>query len=238
MAFQFQCPQGHLLEGDPSQAGQACTCPMCGVMFIIPQPIAAPAPAAPQYSPAPQYPAPPQYPAAHQYSPAPAASYPPAPAQFPSAPVAQFPATPTSQSSAPASAQFPALLAPQPGPPMFPQVGVEAPAAPVIQTETPSAGPVVDVAAAPAAPTLLHIPCPKGHELEVPPDMLNQEVLCPHCNTQFKLRERDSVEFKRKREIELERRDFKRGQAWLNWAIVAAVIVVLGLIIMIAASRS
>ena len=221
MAFQFQCPQGHLLEGDPSQSGQACTCPMCGVLFIIPQPIAAPL--APQYSPAQQYPAPPQYSAVPQYGAAPTAS-------FTAAPVAQYPAAPV--------AQVPAPPAPQPGPPMFPQVGVEAPAAPVIQTEAPSAGPVVDVTAAPAEPTLLHIPCPKGHELEVPPDMLNQEVLCPHCNTQFKLRERDSVEFKRKREIELERRDFKRGQAWLNWAIVAAVIVVLGLIIMFAASRS
>ena len=90
---------------------------------------------------------------------------------------------------------------------------------------------------APAEPTLLHIPCPKGHELEVPPDMLNQDVLCPHCNTQFRLREKDSVEYKRKREIEIERRDYKRGQVWLNWAIAAAVIVVLGLIIMIAASR-
>src|SRR2546426_1104931 len=43
MSFQFQCPQGHLLEGDPSQAGQAVNCPTCGMLFIIPAPLAAPA---------------------------------------------------------------------------------------------------------------------------------------------------------------------------------------------------
>src|SRR5436190_10096813 len=42
MSFQFQCPQGHLLEGDPSQAGQTCNCPTCGMLFIIPAPLAAP----------------------------------------------------------------------------------------------------------------------------------------------------------------------------------------------------
>ena len=42
MPFQFQCPQGHLLEGDKSQAGQQCHCPTCGMLFIIPQPIGAP----------------------------------------------------------------------------------------------------------------------------------------------------------------------------------------------------
>src|SRR5678809_655661 len=43
MSFQFQCPQGHLLEGDPSQAGQAVNCPTCGMLFLIPAPLAAPA---------------------------------------------------------------------------------------------------------------------------------------------------------------------------------------------------
>src|SRR5256885_376278 len=38
MSFQFTCPQGHLLEGDPAHAGMQSQCPMCGTMFIIPQP--------------------------------------------------------------------------------------------------------------------------------------------------------------------------------------------------------
>jgi len=83
-------------------------------------------------------------------------------------------------------------------------------------------------------PDLLHIPCPKGHELEVPRDMLGQEVLCPHCGSQFLLKERDSIEAKRRHEEEQTRRDIRVGNAWLNWAIIIAVLVVLGLIILIA----
>jgi hypothetical protein len=38
MMFQFTCPQGHLLEGDPAHAGMQSQCPMCGTMFVIPPP--------------------------------------------------------------------------------------------------------------------------------------------------------------------------------------------------------
>lgn len=34
--FQFCCPQGHSLEGDPAHAGMQTQCPICGGMFIIP----------------------------------------------------------------------------------------------------------------------------------------------------------------------------------------------------------
>ncbi len=83
---------------------------------------------------------------------------------------------------------------------------------------------------------VLHIPCPKGHELEVPRDMLNQFVECPQCQAQFTLRERDSVEFKRKHSAEMERRWEKAGQTWLQWAIIFAVLVVIGLVTLIALS--
>ena len=73
MPFQFYCPQGHLLEGHESQMGQQSQCPLCGAIFLIPQPQAAAAPPAP---------APPPEPAP---APPPAASAPPPP---PSAPVA------------------------------------------------------------------------------------------------------------------------------------------------------
>ncbi len=42
MAFQFLCPQGHLLQGDESQAGQRCQCPYCGTEFLIPAPLSGP----------------------------------------------------------------------------------------------------------------------------------------------------------------------------------------------------
>lgn len=79
-------------------------------------------------------------------------------------------------------------------------------------------------------PELLHIPCPQGHELETPRDMLNQEVLCPQCGAQFRLREKDSVEFIRRKEAEEERRANKAGNMWLNGAITVAVVVILALI--------
>ena len=48
MAFQFLCPQGHLLQGDESQAGQQCKCPYCETVFVVPQPVgtAGPGPSA------------------------------------------------------------------------------------------------------------------------------------------------------------------------------------------------
>jgi hypothetical protein len=68
--------------------------------------------------------------------------------------------------------------------------------------------------------------------------MLGQDVLCPHCQVQFRLREKDSVEYKRRRDQELERRERKAGKMWLNYAIIAAVLVVLGLIVLIAIDAS
>lgn len=160
MSFQFQCPQGHLLEGEESHAGQTCQCPECGMAFIIPMPIAAPA-------------------------------------------VPVF--TPQIREPAPAS-QIPQFTP-----------GVQAPAAPVEE-----------------APKLLHIPCPQGHELETPLEMLNQDVMCPHCGVQFRLREKDSVEFKKRKHEEDERRLARAGKLWFNWAIAIAVIIVLFLVGLIA----
>jgi hypothetical protein len=90
---------------------------------------------------------------------------------------------------------------------------------------------------APPEPEILHIPCPNGHELETPLDMLDQDVLCPHCNAQFRLRRKNSVEYKQKKELEERVRLEKVGSLWLTWAIVAVVVVVLGLIGLIVASN-
>jgi hypothetical protein len=187
MPFQFQCPQGHLLEGEESQAGQPCHCPMCGMLFIIPQPIAAAAPS------------------------------------------------------------FPSVGAPGGGAPFrfgdrFDGIGGGAPAAEAGQVAGPAgdpsapyvpmpdAGPAVSPMAAPAEPELLHIPCPNGHELETPVEMLEQDVLCPQCNAQFRLRRKDSVEFKKKKEQEEAIKLEKAGNLWLNLAITAVVLVVLILV--------
>lgn len=181
MAFQFQCPNGHLLQGEESQAGQQCYCPTCQILFIIPAP---PAPAAPG-------------------------------AGFPQI------GPPGSRSPLPGS------RSPLPG--GFPQVG---------PAGKPSAAAQV-LAMQMKEPDLLHIPCPKCKQvLESPLEMLDQDVICPHCQAQFTLRRRDSVEYKRKKQQEQEIRERKVGNAWLNWAIVVAVLVVLGLLILIFAGGS
>jgi len=163
MAFQFQCPNGHLLEGEESQAGEQCQCPICQTLFIIPQPI-----------------------------------------------VEEQPHAASSQSAA--------------TPPAFPAIGPAAsrssakPAAPVEIKE----------------PEFLHIPCPEcKQELETPVEMLDQEVMCPHCQAQFQLRRRDSVEFKRKRKQEAEIRERKTDNWWFNFAIVAVVAVLIFLCVLI-----
>lgn len=42
MAFQFLCPQGHLLQADASQMGRTINCPTCGVLFVVPTVSASP----------------------------------------------------------------------------------------------------------------------------------------------------------------------------------------------------
>jgi len=57
MAFQFLCPQRHLLQADESEVGRQMQCPYCGVVFVVPEP--GPAAATDPSAPAPPAPAPP-----------------------------------------------------------------------------------------------------------------------------------------------------------------------------------
>jgi hypothetical protein len=185
MVFQFQCPQGHLLEGDKSLTGQQCQCPTCGVLFLVPAPPAPAVPAAP-----------------------PAAAFAPAYASYLPTQVATT-STPTGSAEPPACS---------------------------FSAAKPASTPAF-IPGKPSEPELLRIPCPNGHELETPPDMLDQEVLCPTCRAQFRLRRRDSVEFKRKKEMEEKLRLEKVGNLWLNWAIAAVVLVVIGLVALVVVSQ-
>jgi hypothetical protein len=219
MPFQITCPNGHLLLAEPQQAGQQCQCPTCGIMFLIPAP---PAQAAPMAMPA----AP---------SPVPMAT---APAAFP----------PTAAPAPPGAA--PDVFPPAAGPPDVEPAPSDAdraasafePAADISfgprfpDVSTPGAAGKVafDPTGQVAGPQMLHIPCPDGHMLETPPEMVGEEVICPHCGRQFTLREKDSVEHKRKKKEERERRDIRAGKRWFTWAVVICAVVVIGLILMIA----
>ena len=129
----------------------------------------------------------------------------------------------------------PAGMAPVPEPvpsPFGPPAGnlVEEPVPFIVNTP---AGPT-DAGAILSGPTLLHIPCPNGHELETPPEMIGQDVMCPHCGVQFLLREKDSVEAKRRKQEQQELKDYKSGKNWLTWAVIFVVLVLIGLVMMIA----
>jgi len=187
MAFQFYCPQGHLLQGDEAHMGMQTQCPHCGMAFIIPR-------LAPQQ----------QQPQQPQHSPA---------------------VDPRMQPF-----NFEAESEPRRFEPAFEQR-----LNPVVEEETPAVSELldeVDLTAAASMPGIVHIPCPNGHELETPLDMIGQEVLCPHCGAQFRLRNEDSLEFKHAQDII----DRKRARAWFNAAIAAAVVVLIGLATMIVIS--
>ncbi|HVW36866.1 MAG TPA: hypothetical protein VHB99_06160 [Pirellulales bacterium] len=258
MAFQFYCPQGHLLEGHESQMGQQSQCPMCGAIFMIPVVQAGPAAPGgwpPGYQPPPGYAPPPGYgqpgygqpgygqpgygqPAYPQpgYAPPgygqPPAGYPGYPPQGPGFPAPGQPGWTPGYGQPPAEPGFPGLVTSGEAAGVPPQ---EAP--PHVQTgaagEAPPAEESKPAEPEKKEPRIVRIPCPQGHELQTPMDMVNQDVLCPICNTQFHLRYEDSLEFKEE-QAELRRRKSEQlNQAALKWSIIAAVVVVLSIVGMI-----
>ncbi|NLF70993.1 MAG: hypothetical protein GX575_18320 [Candidatus Anammoximicrobium sp.] len=144
----------------------------------------------------------------------------PAPGAFPGTPYPepQLPTGPAPTGPAAAFPSFPAIdtgAAPGPGRGASGHPSVLPPQHPP---------PAIDI----LEPELLHIPCPQCKEmLETPVEMLDQDVLCPHCQAQFQLRRRDSVEYRRKKEQEAQIKEAKAGNTWLNLAIVVVVLVVL-----------
>ncbi|GAB6166678.1 hypothetical protein JCM19992_26780 [Thermostilla marina] len=100
---------------------------------------------------------------------------------------------------------------------------------PTVRTETP----VVHDPTTSSSEELLHVRCPQGHLLETPRDMLGQDAMCPHCGAVLRLRYEATEEYRAKRREEIERRERRRAQMWLQWAIFAAVFVVGGVLTLI-----
>lgn len=223
MAFQFLCPQGHMLQGEESQAGQQCACPYCKTLFVVPQPMIRPAPA-PQPAPMPQ-PMIPQY--------------------LPPQPVMPQPVMPqpVAHSSMP-----PPLPIPQP---VVPQESQEVASADEYTSDTPTdflsarRGPAPirrPTSALPTRPTqalpaVLHVLCPNGHSLETPRDMLGQDAICPDCDAEFRLCYETSLEYRKEKEAQEEEEAIEEGNVWMNFSIIAAVVVILGIIFLIVLSQ-
>jgi len=182
MAFQFRCPQGHLLQGEDSQIGQQSECPFCHTQFLVP------APPGGQQGPAHQQP----------------------PEQL--------------DDELPTEWQ-PGLSV---GESIGRSLGEDAPQISGNLFQQPAA----------EQRDIFHIPCPKGHVLETPRDMLGQYAQCPYCRAEFKLRLQDSREYQAEIEKKQERREEKLGKLWMNWAIAAALVVVFAVIIMVAVAVS
>jgi len=89
-----------------------------------------------------------------------------------------------------------------------------------------------DSSAALSSIELYHIPCPNGHEIDAPKELLDQPAVCPHCNVRFVLRKEDSRELRAEREkvekrlaMEQERRANAAGNLWLVWVVVIGLVV-------------
>lgn len=83
--------------------------------------------------------------------------------------------------------------------------------------------------------SFLHIPCPNGHELETPMDMVGQRAQCPECGVEFRLKREKSREYLLQQEI-LERR---QGNFWFQvavWVASFVVVLLIAIFVMMAAS--
>lgn len=85
----------------------------------------------------------------------------------------------------------------------------------------------------PAESIVYHIPCPKGHVLDVREELLGQQVVCPDCNTFFVLRATDSVEYRKQQKRRQQQIDERRAESWLKIAIWAAVVIGFSFVVMI-----
>ncbi|NMC21349.1 MAG: hypothetical protein GYA33_13135 [Thermogutta sp.] len=214
MQFHFFCPTGHLLQADERHVGQAAVCPYCNTMLRIP--------------------------------PAKTAS----PAVDAAAPRTEFEDAP----SEPPEASFDA--APRPEEETLPmEVASDEGAVAALREEEAAdhRRRAADAATAErrsgSAETVfgdqpplesaaegrgaVHIPCPAGHVLETPQDMLGSDAMCPFCGQVFRLELRNSLEYRQEEEQRAAREAERAARFWLRCAIAAAIVTVGGLILLI-----
>ena len=210
MPFQFRCPQGHLLEGENEDVGQIVNCPICGVALTIPN-----APYTPGATPI--QPAVPHYQQNYQ-----------------EAPAAEVPNT-APPIITPEAESFPDVTAARSNEAHENEMGSD-----TVNSQSDSdtqdnqqeqADNVTpDFESGDANEDELRIPCPNGHILHATRDMLDEEAICPFCEEQFELKERNSLEAVEKREILAEKRQEKQERVFLYWGIGIMVIGILGVI--------
>ena len=204
MPFQFRCPQGHLLEGEYEDVGQVVNCPICGVALTIPN--------AP-------------------YTPTTTADEPPVPSYQQH--YHQLPTDDVTDTTPPVM---------EPPTEIFPDVTTDVSieeaentfSIDIDNTQTDSAeqdsNDTPDFESGNANQDELQIPCPNGHILHATRDMLDEEAICPFCEEQFELKERNSLEAIEKRELLSEKRQEKQERLFLYWGIGIMVIGIVSVI--------
>ncbi|MDO4550392.1 MAG: hypothetical protein Q4C96_03975 [Planctomycetia bacterium] len=211
MSFQFYCPNGHLLQGEESQAGMVSLCPNCQAQFIIPQPPSSGAghmpPVPPPVPPAPSLPVSDAGSAANEFP-------------FSSAPnpVAAFMGTQNSETNSENPFNFGGG---------FQNLVVGEGEFHNLKAVAPKTASTVK---------FLHIPCPKGHIMEVPRDYLGEEVVCPQCGKEFILRYEKSLEYQKEKDLKETAEAARYAKNWLIWSIVMAICVLLAVIFLICSS--
>jgi len=200
MPFPFFCPQGHILEAEIEQAGQAAACPFCGTEMLIPPPgnrtrqAESPPRGADQSQ--------------SDHDPAMAAT-----SSLEIAPDGVGDGMPMGTSGLASAAEM----------------GPDASAG----EQSAFAGIATGLSIGETTDEVLHIPCPHGHVLETPPDMLGMPMMCPICRTTFEPQYELSQEYRQKREEMAARASERAARFWLNLAIGAAILVLGGLIMLI-----
>jgi len=209
MGFRFFCPQGHILEAEVEQAGQAAACPFCGTAMLIPSPkslreVGPGDPLGPVHEQ-------PELCEPSTVIPQDGFSVP----------------GPVDWQRLPTSASGPsAETAAGPGEDGFEWSSAQREAASPPSAE---AGPAVSE----AVPEVYHIVCPQGHVLETPREMLGTDAMCPFCQSVFHLAYEASQEYQEKRRREIELAERRAALFWVRLAVGAAILVVGGLITMI-----
>lgn len=230
MNFQFYCPQGHLLQADTAHAGSAIVCPVCGMQFIIPAP-------------------PPQVAAVVTPVVSPAA---PA-SNADEADSLNFGASKRGRNAGKKGPDLNAVLggAESPAREFAPQNEEEDEASEASPFAMMSEKKIREKKAEAHAQTqavlnqatkrkkkaeeldLLHIPCPKGHILDVDKEMLGERVQCPVCHAVYDLKLENSLEYIQEKRHEMELEEARMGKVWIVRAVIATVILILFLGVLI-----
>lgn len=210
MNFQFYCPQGHLLQGDTAHSGSVIACPICGTQFIIPTPPPAAAPVVSPVVPSPENP-------------------------FTAPPAETNPFAFSSNTAKSTGTNLNELLgssdASTPEKPEEEKVEMASPFDFNKEKNNSDEEKLLHIVPKSAQElSLLHIPCPQGHLLEVPRDMIGEDALCPYCKVQYKILLENSVEYRKEQLEKTALEEAKLAKKWLQWAIIATVLLVLFLL--------